>query len=77
MATFDIATGTFTRQNTSQIIEQMEQEFQQAFNNPSFTVEDNENIGQLIKVHADRENRLQQTIEMIYDQTTFNGLGGS
>lgn len=77
MATFNPSTGTFTRQNTSQIIEQMEQEFQQAFNNPSFTVEDNENIGQLIKVHADRENRLQQTIEMIYDQTTFNGLEGS
>ena len=77
MATFNPKTGILITQNTSQIIEESEQQFQTAFSNPKFSVEDNENIGQIIKVMADRENKLQQTLEMIYDQTTFNGLEGS
>ena len=77
MATFNPKTGILITQNTSQIIEESEQQFQTAFSNPKFSVEDNENIGQIIKVMADRENKLQQTIEMIYDQTTFNGMEGN
>ena len=77
MATFNPKTGILITQNTSQIIEESKQQFQTAFSNPKFSVEDNENIGQIIKVMADRENKLQQTLEMIYDQTTFNGLEGS
>lgn len=46
---------------------------QNAYNNPKISVEDNEHLGQLIKLIADRETKVWQAIQQVYQVWTRNG----
>lgn len=46
---------------------------QNAYNNPQLSVEDNEHLGQLIKLIADRETKVWQAIKQVYQVWTLNG----
>lgn len=69
--------GLFERPSLTDIISEVEVSLREAFQIPEFTVEDNENIGQLVKVEADRENKVWQALEQIYRIWTLDGAEGS
>ena len=66
----------FQRDTLADIILQWQGDFQTAFNNPKFSVEDNENMGQLIKIAAGREFKCWQAQEQCWNAWTSNGLEG-
>lgn len=66
----------FQIDSLSQNITSIEQQYKAAYNNPSFSVEDNEYIGQQIKVLASRETKAWQAIQQIYNAWTINGAEG-
>lgn len=66
----------FKRDNLSEIIIDIENDVKTAFNNPKFSIEDNENIGQFLKVFAGRENNFWQTLEQSYNVWKLNGSEG-
>ncbi|CAH9016782.1 putative baseplate J/gp47 family protein [Vibrio phage 193E37-1] len=68
--------GVFETPTWATIISEIEASLQQAYNNPKFTVEDNENFGQLIKTQAERENRVWEAMNQVYNVWTRNGAEG-
>jgi len=68
--------GNFQRDTLADIILSIENDVKVAYNNPSFSIEDNENIGQLLKMFAGRENNIWQTIEQSYNVWRRNGAEG-
>lgn len=46
---------------------------QNAYNNPSLSIEDNERLGHLMKLIADRETKVWQAIQQVYQGWTLNG----
>ncbi|UUW39692.1 putative baseplate component [Vibrio phage VPMCC14] len=68
--------GSFQRDTLADIILSIENDVRVAYNNPSFSIEDNENIGQLLKMFAGRENNIWQTIEQSYNVWRRNGAEG-
>lgn len=55
------------------LIKEWEKDLQTEFANPKLTVEDNENLGHLVKVLANRENLTSQAIQQVYASQTVNG----
>ena len=55
------------------LISEWEKDLQVEFSNPLLTVEDNENLGHLVKVLANRENLVSQAIQQVYSAQTLNG----
>lgn len=68
--------GSFDTPTWAEIISEVESDLQQAYNNPQFTVEDNENFGQLVKIISERESRAWQAQEQVYRGWTRNGAEG-
>ncbi|AGH32062.1 hypothetical protein VPIG_00206 [Vibrio phage PWH3a-P1] len=68
--------GIFQRDTLSDIILSIENDVRVTYNNPNFSIEDNENIGQLLKMIAGRENNIWQTIEQVYNSWNRNGAEG-
>lgn len=66
----------FQRDTLAEIITQWEDDLKSAYNNPKFSVEDNENMGQLVKVAAGREFKNWQALEQCYNGWTANGMEG-
>lgn len=66
----------FQRDTLAEIITQWEDDLKTAYNNPKFSVEDNENMGQLVKVAANREFKNWQALEQCYNGWTANGAEG-
>ena len=66
----------FQRDTLAEIITQWENDLKNAYNNPKFSVEDNENMGQLVKVAAGREFKCWQAQEQCYNGWTANGAEG-
>ena len=66
----------FQRDTLAEIITQYEDDLKSAYNNPQFSVEDNENMGQLVKVIAGREFKNWQALEQCYNIWTANGAEG-
>lgn len=69
------ATG-FNRSSLQELISELEKDFQDGFSNPQISVEDNENLGQLIKIFSNRENLVWQAMEQSYNSQTINGAEG-
>jgi hypothetical protein len=67
----------FERDNLSQIILDIENDVKVAFKNPKFSIEDNENMGQFLKVFAGRENNFWQALEQCYNIWRLNGCEGA
>lgn len=76
MSGFNTTTGAFERDTLSEIILDIEKDVQIKFNNPRFSIEDNENIGQFLKIFAGRESNLQQTMEQGWNNLKLNGAEG-
>ena len=55
------------------LIAEWEKDLQEEFSNPLLSVEDNENLGHLVKVLANRENLTSQAIQQVYSSQTLNG----
>lgn len=68
--------GGFDTPTWAEIISEVEGDLQQAYNNPQFTVEDNENFGQLVKIISERESRAWQAQEQVWRGWTRNGAEG-
>lgn len=68
--------GSFQRDTLADIILSIENDVRVTYNNPKFSIEDNENIGQLLKMIAGRENNIWQTIEQVYNSWNRNGAEG-
>ncbi|MGK3865282.1 hypothetical protein, partial [Enterococcus faecium] len=68
--------GIFQRDTLADIILSIENDVRVTYNNPKFSIEDNENIGQLLKMIAGRENNIWQTIEQVYNSWNRNGAEG-
>lgn len=68
--------GIFQRDTLSDLILSIENDVKVTYNNPRFSIEDNENIGQLLKMIAGRENNIWQTIEEVYNSWNRNGAEG-
>lgn len=68
--------GVFQRDTLADIIRSIENDVKITYNNPKFSIEDNENIGQLLKMIAGRENNIWQTIEEVYNSWSRNGAEG-
>lgn len=68
--------GGFDTPTWAEIISEVEKDLQQAYDNPQFTVEDNENFGQLVKIVSERESRAWQAQEQVYRTWTRNGAEG-
>lgn len=66
-----------TRDTLQETIEGIEKDLQDAFGNPSISAEDDENLGNLIKVLANRENLACQAIEQLWSYSTLNGAEGA
>lgn len=68
--------GNFQRDTLAEIIRDIENDVRVMYNNPKFSIEDNENIGQLLKMFAGRENNVWQTLEQVYNTWKLNGAEG-
>jgi hypothetical protein len=55
------------------LISEWEKDLQTEFSNPLLSVEDNENLGHLVKVLANRENLVSQAIQQVYSSQTLSG----
>ena len=66
----------FQRNTLSQIILEYQSDIQSAYKNPKFSIEDNENIGQFLKVVAGREDNFWKALEQCYRVWTLNGCEG-
>lgn len=69
--------GRFERETLSDLILSYENDVRVKYNNPKFSIEDNENIGQLLKMLAGRENNFWQTLEEVYNSWSRNGAEGA
>lgn len=71
-----LTSSGFQIDSLSQNIISYEQDLKSAYKNPRFSIEDNENIGQLLKVIANRETKVWQAIQQVYNIWTRNGAEG-
>ncbi len=68
--------GKYYRPSLSTLIQNLETQYQKAINNPKFSIEDDENIGQLLKLNAYAMNQVYQTQQQGFNAWIFNGLEG-
>lgn len=55
------------------LFSEYEKDFQTTFQKPDFRIEDDQNIGQVLKIVADRENKVNQAVLQGYQVKTLNG----
>jgi hypothetical protein len=68
-----LTTTGFDVNSLTQNILEYQTGLQNAYNNPRLSIEDNEHLGQLIKLIADRETKVWQAIKQVYHVWTLNG----
>ncbi len=70
------SSGQLQIDSLTQNVASYQTQLRQVFNNPTISVEDNERLGQLIKLIADRETKVWQAIQQVFQGWTRNGAEG-